>query len=249
MKFQSISRIEETVVTEGPMDFARGMVGAMGQKVAQSKPVAAVKRQVSDVIQAGRSASAVGDFSKSVQQLAQLIAQYDHLGVQAEPTVRQTQTAESMTNDADDRRPYTFNTFLQHASGEQVNEGLWDFVKGAGGAIANKARDKISQYAERNRSWLNDVADAGRDIVNSGKAASQAGDAKKAEAQRANAKAQQTQVGEQIRTMRQQVVTAYHQLGQNAPTVLAQALEKVHAAQRSRVASVITAALRTPVAQ
>lgn len=44
---------------------------------------------------------------------------------------------------------WTFNSFLQATHGEQLDEGVWDFVKGAGAEVGNKIRDKINSYAER----------------------------------------------------------------------------------------------------
>jgi hypothetical protein len=106
---------------------------------------------------------------------------------------------------------YTFNSFLQDTHGEQINEGVWDFVKGAGAAVGGKIRDKINAYA--------DQPSVLKDIYHAGKAASQAGDARAQGAKYQQAIVQAKQLRDQLRQMLQQ-------LGKQAPAVLAKAVSQ-----------------------
>jgi hypothetical protein len=249
--------LNENAVMEGPIDFMRGMGGAVAQKAA--RPVQAIKRGVQDVVQAGRTASATGDFTKLVQQFAQLLVQRhrlkgmipqqptepDQAPQAAAPAPQQTKpqsaAPEAFRTTSKTARfvpgkhgpEYTFNSFIQDMSGEQINEGMWDFVKGAGGAIADKARQKIDSYAQKNRGWLNDVVDASRDIIQTGRGASAAGDLKKA-------MAQLEQVNTQALALKKQLLDMMRQFGDNATNILGQAVSTLPRNQRDHVYALLT---------
>jgi hypothetical protein len=53
-------------LNEGPMDFMRGAGAESGRKVAQS----GIGQAVGDVVNAGRQASAIGNFQKALAQFA-----------------------------------------------------------------------------------------------------------------------------------------------------------------------------------
>jgi hypothetical protein len=247
----------EGSVMEGPMDFMRGMAGHVGNKVAQSAPVQNIKRGVGDVVQAGRTASAVGDLSKQVQQLAQLMLQIGQLqkaAQQAAPAqAAPAQQAPAQQAPAQSASPeafrtsgkpkgrmgqhgfeYTFSSYIQDLSGEQINEGMWDFVKGAGGVVADKAREKISAYAERNKGFLNKVADAGKEMWQAGRDASTAGDAKKAAAQL-------EQVRQQAKQVLGQIVAQVAKLGDNGDAVLKKAVATLPPQHQQKVYDTIKA--------
>lgn len=115
---------------------------------------------------------------------------------------------------------YQFNSFLQAIHGEKLDEGVWDFVKGAGKEAGTKIRDKINDYAAR-PSML-------KDIYNAGKAASIDGDAKKVEATKAQAK-KQVEV----------ILGLAKQLGPAAPQVIAKAVRQAGGPYQNRILRVI----------
>lgn len=63
---------------------------------------------------------------------------------------------------------WTFSSFMAATSGDRIDEGVWDFVKGAGGAVADKVGSAIQKYSEKPSIF--------KDIYHAGVAASQAGD-------------------------------------------------------------------------
>lgn len=259
MGLKKVQRIDE-----GPMDFMRGAGAMAGRKVAQSAPVQAVKRGVGDVMQAGRDASAAGDFSKAVINFAQLYAKYMQMkgsmpqqqepaaapeqqaGTPAGPDVqaKQAEIAKARQSRATPpgapeafrttQKPkgrmgqhgfeYTFNSFMQDISGEAINEGAWDFVKGAGAAVAGKAREAINTYANKPSIF--------KDMYSAGKAASQAGDAKKQAAEF-------EQVKQQTLQALQALVAQMKTMGDNGPKVLQQAVAKLPQDQQQAVMGII----------
>lgn len=250
--------LNEDAVMEGPMDFMRGVAGAAGQKVGQAvaRPVQAVKRNVKDVVQAGRTASAVGDLSKAVQRLAQLMMMRDKLKAAVPQTAEPQQTQQAAP--APQQKPqsaapeafrtdnktarfvpgkhgpeYTFNSFIHDMAGEQINEGMWDFVKGAGAAVADKARAKINDYAERNKNWLTNVVGAGKEVIDAGRQASAAGNAKKATAQFA-------QVDQEAKQQLTAIVDQITKLGANGQNALKQAISTLPRNQRDRLYQTIS---------
>lgn len=221
-------------LNEGPWDFMRGAGAAAGQKIAQS----GVSRAVGDVVNAGKQASAAGNFQKALSRFAELLSELEKLRPSGERTQQQEPTAEppqvppkqnqqSIPANTpgvaqafrSERKPrgvagkysmeYTFNSFLQDTHGEQINEGVWDFVKGAGAAVAGKMRDKINAYADK-PSVL-------KDIYTAGKAASQAGDAQAQAAKYDKIKQKAIAVRGQLRQM-------MSQLGPQGPAILAKGL-------------------------
>lgn len=245
-------------IDEGPFDFVRGASAAAGSKIANSAPVQAVKRNVSDVVQAGKQASAQGDLTKAVQQFAKLLVKYEKLKGTApqreEPTMDQqpeqqqqqaapkqqapqrhaTPDAFRTTTKARGRMgqhgfEYTFDSFLQDLSGEKLDEGVWDFVKGAGAAVAGKVRDKINAYAEQ-PSVL-------KDIYHAGKQASAEGNARKATQQLQNVEAETKQA-------LKRVVVMVKQMGDNGQKALGQAGKALPPQLQQRVVRLVLANLK-----
>lgn len=166
-------------LNEGPIDFARGVAGAAGQKMGSAARGFAkgVTNTVSDVANAGRTASIQGDLDGAVAKLAKLIVQYDQLKVSdseqqntpdqttqpQQPSAQPPQQDRNVggvaqafqTQGKPKARPgkhgpeWTFNSFMQATHGDRLDEGVWDFVKGAGAEVGNKIRDKINSYSER----------------------------------------------------------------------------------------------------
>lgn len=216
MGLKSTQRLDE-----GPLDFIRGagaMAGqkakagatAVGQRVANSAPV----RAAGDVIQAGRQASQVGEIIKKLKVFAQLVAQFDDAAAQAG-----TAPVQESTENKDG--PMTFASFMSGIHAEQIDEGIWDFMKGAGGAMAHKARETVNKYAERPSVF--------KDIYQAGKQASAEGNVKKAEAATATAK-------EQAFQMRDALVAHAKEIGPDAFKAL---IQKAGLANASRVYNVI----------
>lgn len=115
---------------------------------------------------------------------------------------------------------YTFNSFLQDTHGEQINEGAWDFVKGAGAAVAGKMRDKINAYADK--------PSVIKDIYQAGKAASQAGNARAAQGKFD----QVVQQGKQLRAQLRQMMA---QFGPQAPAIVAKAIAQFPPAVQANI--------------
>lgn len=255
--------LNEAALSEGPMDFMRGMASATGQKVMQSRPVQAVKKQVGDVVQAGRTASQVGDMSKLVIQLAQLAKTRQQLKakLQSAQVPGQEQQAAPAQQPAQQQRPaavppnatpaafrttekpkgrmgqhgfeYTFNSFMQDVYGsEQLNEGVWDFVKGAGQAAGGKIADKLQQTFASRGAWLTNAVGAGKDIVNAGRQASMQGDLKKAQAQL-------QQVEQQMQALLKQIVASLKQMGDAAPNAVAQIVRGLPEQEQRAMAQLI----------
>lgn len=63
---------------------------------------------------------------------------------------------------------WTFSSFMMATSGEQLDEGVWDFVKGAGSAAGGKIMDKLKKMGQSSHF---------ADIINAGRTASREGDA------------------------------------------------------------------------
>jgi hypothetical protein len=251
--------LTESIVSEGPMDFLRGAAGETGRKVANS----GVGRAVGDVVQAGRTASAIGEFEKAVAQFAGILAQRDKLKAalgqvsapdeeqqrqeptmdtpaQAAPTqAAPAQPSKAPANATPDafrttQKPkgrmgqhgfeYTFNSFLQATHGERIDEGVWDFVKGAGGAIGGKVRDAINSYGDR-PSMI-------KDIYTAGKKASAEGDLKAMHAKLAQAEAA-------AKAALTQLIMTAKGFGPKAQQAVQQAVAKLPREQQSRVGALL----------
>ena len=243
--------LKVTRIEEGPMDFMRGASGAAGRKVMQSRPVQAIKKGVGDVVQAGRQASAVGDLAKQVQQLAQVLAQYDKLKAMAgasnaqdpsaKPEPQQSAAPAAFRTDAKPKGKmgqhgfeYTFNSFITDLanSEEQLNEGVMDFLKGAGQAAASKASEKLQSYVGGKGDWLRNAVQGGKDIMQAGREASDTANVEKA-AGKLEAVKQQGQV------LLKAVVAAVRQMGPTGRNALAQALKNVPPEQQHRVMKLV----------
>lgn len=141
-------------LSEGPMDYARGLVGGMA---------AAPQR--------ARQTSAIADLVKAVKVLAQLLGQQAARPQQPQQRPQYSNPGATPTGAPSNMstRQNTFSSFIQQVSGERLDEGVWDFVKGAGAHIRDKAIDKINKYAE-GPSWLKDVVQAGKTASQSAEA-------------------------------------------------------------------------------
>lgn len=111
-----------------------------------------VRPAVERMRQSGQESSANADLIKAISGLVKLIQQ--------QPAAQPAQRVEPTL---------TLSSFLQHVEGDQLNEGAWDFVKGAGRAVKQKIQDQIKAYGDR-PSFL-------KDVVNSGMQAHRAGSA------------------------------------------------------------------------
>jgi gas vesicle protein len=191
MKFsQMLATAPQKSVTESPLDFMRGAASATQQKVAQST----VGKAVGDVVNAGKMASMAGNLQKAVQHLLQLMAQSKKM--------QQQPVAET----------YTFGQYMEAIHQDQLDEGVWDFVKGAGGAIRDKIKASVDNYAAK-PSLLKDLYVAGKTASNN------------ANADRARMAA--TQVGGQIKQTVVQIKQIIQQMGDNGSQALNTALQNV----------------------
>lgn len=118
---------------------------------------------------------------------------------------------------------FRFEQYLQAVMADELNEGAWDFIKGAGGEAVNKARQWVNNYANR-PSLI-------RDLYQAGKNASAAGDAKRQADQQAASVAQQDTQRQQLEQQRtqliQQIKALLSKAGQQAQSVIAAALSKL----------------------
>lgn len=168
-------------LNEGPFDFLRGAGKELGNKVANSGPVRAGR----EVIQAGADASANANLEKAIAQLAAVLLARDKLQPQEEPVAApaQQQQAPAQQQAAPGADPfkaaqkprmtmkngqqmYQFNSFLQAVHGDQLDEGVWDFIRGAGKAVG----DKVNAYAAQ-PSVFKDIYSAGQKASAEGNAA------------------------------------------------------------------------------
>ena len=225
-----LKKVERTVpVTEGPLDFIRGASKATGQKmaqgakqvgqrIAQSAPVQAGR----EVVQAGRTASAVADLQRLVLQFAEMLKTYDQLNPrqQAEPQqAAQPQQAQPQTEGQ-----LTLSAFLEQTHGSEITEGVWDFVKGAGAAVGGKIRDRINKYA--------DQPSVLKDIYAAGKQASQQGD----ERSRERKFDEHSKKCSEVRTQICKMIT---QLGAQGASAFEQALQQLDVKTRTRIKWII----------
>lgn len=230
-------------ISEGPMDFMRGAAGATGAKIATAarNTGQAVKRGVNDVVQAGQQASAAADFEKLVYQFAQAFVQYSKLKGGASEPAQQEKPADKPSDGVPDQfrtteKPkgrmgphgfeYTFSSFMQATHGERIDEGVWDFVKGAGNAVKSKVSDKINSYA-------NGAGNTFRDIYKAGQEASAQGDKQKEAAQLGQAKQQAIGLLRKIVDIMKQVG------GDRSPQMLKNATGKLPPDLRDKVYKVI----------
>lgn len=233
---------------EGPFDFIRGAAGEVGRGVATAAKT--VQRGVGNVVQAGRAASMEAEFEKGAAQLVQLLQQrgaarkptaqaqpQQAAQAQAKPQQAAPQAAakpqaqRTATADKPRMRPgkygneYVFSSFLQDISGDQINEGLWDFMGGVKNAAMTKVRDKIEKYGNQD-SVIKDLYHAGRD-------ASAAGDA-------AKAAKQSEQVAGQIKALGMKLSSMLQQMGPNGPAVLSKVLKQTPAIHRDTLRAILT---------
>lgn len=118
------------------------------------------------------------------------------------------------------QQQYQFNSFLQAIHGEQLDEGVWDFAKGAATEVGRQVRDKINNYAAR-PSLL-------KDIYQAGKQASAAGDVQKVAQAEASAK---QLVG--------QILTLAAKLGDQAPQAITQAVRSAGGAYKNKILRIL----------
>lgn len=168
---------------EGIGGFIRGVASNVGQRIGQSAPARAAK----DIYRSGQQESAVDDITSSMQKFYRIALLYQQIRstaaqrrpsapAAAEPShqsqlqrpsdatpsaFRTTDKPRGTTNDRGDFA-YTFNSYLVDVVGQRLDEGAWDFVRGASRAVGQSVGNKINAYAQRNRGFLNDVVSAGR---------------------------------------------------------------------------------------
>lgn len=183
MKLTKFTR-EQTQVNEGPLDFIRGAGAAAGRHASSAVGNAArsVAGGVRNIAQAGAAASTQGDLEKAVAKLAALLASINQQDANVEQQPQENQPRQSdqpksgaLGMGAPDAfrtttKPrgqmgkhgfeYTFDSFLQATHGDQLDEGIWDFVKGAGQAAGKQLQSKIDSYASR-PSVLKDIYASG----------------------------------------------------------------------------------------
>lgn len=198
-------------VNEGPSDFMRGAFGELRNKTAAaSQRFRQQASQVgSDIMNAGRQASLRGEVEKLVASIAQMMqpetpapdAARIEPSMEQEPQSKQANSAvpspskanASMTVDQNPKyggpsQPYNyrymqFGEFLSRTySGEQLDEGMWDFLKGAGQEVGKRISDKLTSYSQR--------PSALRDIYQAGKKTSQVADQRRANDKERNAEMQ-----------------------------------------------------------
>ena len=118
---------------------------------------------------------------------------------------------------------FRFEQYLQAVMADELNEGAWDFIKGAGGEAVNKARQWVNNYANR-PSLI-------RDLYQAGKNASAAGNANRQANQQAASVAQQDTQRQQLEHQRtqliQQIKSLLSKAGPQAQSVIAAALSKL----------------------
>jgi hypothetical protein len=117
-----------------------------------------------------------------------------------------------------------FSSYLQATHGERIDEGVWDFVKGAGSYVGSRIKDKINRYAGTTGEVLNDVIKAGRQ-------ASAEGDQRKLGEQ-----LQQTQAAAQQKV--KSVLGMVEKLGPNGAAMLKAAVAKIDPRMQRRLAYV-----------
>ena len=175
MKLTRVTRLNE-----GPLDFIRGAGAEVGNKIRNS----GVGRAATDIYQAGKTASGNADFEallKKFTATAVQVARNDVDGTSAQRAPAPAQQAPAQQAPAQrvpvnktrqrnidnrraqasavrSRRPMeSFDTFLQQSFAQELNEGAWDFIKGAAGEGARKL---INKYAG-GQSTLRDIYQAG----------------------------------------------------------------------------------------
>lgn len=226
-------------LTEGPLDFIRGAGAEAGRRAGSA--VAGATRTVAggvrDIAQAGAQASTLGNLEKAIAQLAQLLAQTS--GGQQEPQVEPEapQPPANSSGGVPDafrttEKPrarmgkygpeLTFNSYLAATHGDQLDEGIWDFVKGAGAAVGSKIRNKINKYAE--------TPSVLKDIYSAGMNASRAGNAKKQSA------AQTAMTGK----IKQQVALVQQLAAKVGPQATMAAVRKAGGAQANAITKLLS---------
>lgn len=121
-------------LTEGPLDYLRGAA----QQVAPA---------MRNVAAGGRQASAAADLLKAVKVLAQLVQQdtASQASRQASPAPTQPGVQASGTTSQMSTRPQmTFSSYLQDIEGDRLDEGVWDFVKGAGAEVGRQLKQAFA---------------------------------------------------------------------------------------------------------
>ena len=152
-----------TNLNEGPMDYLRG---------AAKRVVPAIKQ----VHQAGQQTSLNANFTKALNQLVQLVKQVQPNKPAAQPAAQPARPqygqpgtpVNNATQQMPTRPQMTFSSFMQAVDGEQLDEGMADFLKGAAGAVGQKVADKVKSYTAQGKSTLADIWAAGRDASEAG---------------------------------------------------------------------------------
>lgn len=221
-------------LNEGPSDFMRGAFGELRNKTAAAsqRMRQQISKTGGDIYQAGKQASSRAEVEKLIFSIAKMISpsavptdaeriepsmEEPAVKQSTQPTVPSPSKANaSMTVDQSPKyggpsQPYNyrymqFGEFLSHTySGEKLDEGMWDFIKGAGKEVGKKINDKLSAYAER-PSVL-------RDIYQAGKKTSQVADQRRSNEQARQAEMQQRV---QLSRMMNQLVNLVGQMPQQA---------------------------------
>lgn len=242
-------------LTEGPLGFAAGAAQEIGRKIGQagSSVVQAGKRgsAASEIAKAVAQLAQLLSFidktapgmlrnaqpaqqAQNPQQKLELAPKDAPAGagrVQPKGPFAASQKSKMIDKGDGYGAQYQFNSFMQALHGEKLDEGMWDFVKGAGGAV----RDKINSYADKPSVF--------KDIYAAGQAASAKGDATRSAA-KSTAAAEKTQKSvEQAKMqaiqMLRNIMQAASQLGDEAPQVIMNAIRKSGGTQQQRIARII----------
>jgi hypothetical protein len=244
MSLKKVNRLDEA-----PWDFLKGAAGAAGNKIANSaaQRIKQYAQPMQDIVQAGQAASQAGNLDKAVRAFVQAYSTYAKvlkavqqnaptLTDRVEPTMgrQPTQQAAPATPQEPKYKPrmtpgkygyeYKFEQFMRdQAEAGLLNEGPWDFLKGA----AQATGQKISQSG---------VGRAVSDIKQAGAQASQQADARRASEKTT---AQLTASKQQAQQALQQVLAAFRVLGQNGPKALQAAVAKYAGQQSQQIMNVI----------
>lgn len=186
-----IEKLPTSQLSEGPFDFVRGAAGEVGRQVKQSgigQAVGDIVKSGQLASASGELEKAISQFAMLLAKRNKIkgaLGQPTTPQPQAQPQPaqqRQPQQAAQQPAPQGQQRgtpdafrttekpkgrtgkhgfEYTFSSFLQATHGERIDEGFWDFVKGAGSAVGSKLRDKINAYGDQD-SMLKSVVNAGK---------------------------------------------------------------------------------------
>jgi len=231
--------MKQTQVNEGPFDFLRGAAAETSHKISNS----AIARTGRDIVQAGSVASTSAEISKLVAILGKLLGPELTAPTLTDvipepnvvPTNKKVQAARNtvahamsapskyQSNHGYTQGRFQFGEFMQAVySGQQLDEGAWDFIKGAAGHASELVKDKISAYANK--------PSALKDIYQAGQRRSQLADTQK---QRANQQLQVVQRRNQITATTNQLLNLLNKLSPEARSkAMVAALRKLPTAQQ-----------------